>query len=294
MTISKEMLASAAKAVKLLGEARSAETGEFYRGLLRPDGGFADRAGKSDLYYTVFGLQACRALGVELPVEAVKSYLQGFGKGERLDMVHLGCLVRCWAVLDADACPPDVRQAVLARIEACRSADGGYARQPARPAGSAYGCFLALGTYQDLGADLPDGGGVARCLAGLAVGDGSYANDASMPVGSVPATAAAAVVLAHLHLPADDGAADWLLAQHDPAGGFRAVPVAPEPDLLSTAVALQALRTLGADISAIRQGSVEFCRSLFAKGRFAGHAGDTALDGEYTFSGLLALGCLEE
>ena len=124
MTISKEMLASAAKAVKLLGEARAAETGEFYRRLLRPDGGFADRAGKSDLYYTVFGLQACRALGVELPVEAVRSYLLGFGKGESLDMVHLGCLVRCRAVLDEDACPPDVRQAVLARIEACRSADG--------------------------------------------------------------------------------------------------------------------------------------------------------------------------
>ena len=57
---------------------------------------------------------------------------------------------------------------------------------------------------------------------------------------------------------------------------------------------LQALRKLGADISAVRPGCLAFCRSLFAEGRFAGHEGDTALDGEYTFYGLLALGCLEE
>ncbi len=294
MTISKEMLASAAKAVKLLGRARAAEIGEFYRRLLRPDGGFADRAGKSDLYYTVFGLQACRALGIELPLGAVRSYLQGFGAGERLDMVHLSCLARCWAVLDGQACPAGVRSAVLERIEACRSTDGGYAQQARRPTGSAYGCFLALGSYQDLDTDLPDADGVATCLAGLAIGDGSYANDAAMPIGSVPATAAAAVVLTHLQRPADAGAAAWLLAQHAPAGGFRAVPIAPEPDMLSTAVALQALRKLGADISAVRLGCLQFCRSLFAEGRFAGHAGDTALDGEYTFYGLLALGCLEE
>ena len=294
MTISKEMLASAARAVTLLGSTRAAEIGEFYRRLLMPDGGFADRAGKSDLYYTVFGLQACRALGVELPVGSVSSYLHGFGEGERLDMVHLSCLARCRAVLDGQACPSDLRLAMLARIEACRSADGGYAQQTRRPAGSAYGCFLALGACQDLGADLPYADGVVRCLAGLAVGDGSYANDASMPIGSVPATAAAVMVLAHLHLPADAGAADWLLAQHDPAGGFRAVPIAPEPDMLSTAVALQALRKLDADISAVRPQCAEFCRSNFSEGRFAGHGGDTALDGEYTFYGLLALGCLEE
>ncbi len=294
MTISQEMLASAARAVRLLGKSSAAEIGEFYRRLLRPDGGFADRAGKSDLYYTVFGLQACSALGVELPVEAVMSYLQGFGEGERLDMVHLSCLARCWSVLEGQPCPPKVRLALPARIEACRSADGGYAQQPHRPAGSAYGCFLALGACQDLGADLPDAGGVANCLAGLAVGDGSCANDASMPIGSVPATAAAVMVLTHLNLHADAGAAKWLLTQHDEAGGFRAVPIAPEPDMLSTAVALLALRKLKADISSVRPGCIEFCRSLFAEGRFAGHGGDTALDGEYTFYGLLALGCLEE
>lgn len=294
MTLSQEMLSAAARAGRLLGQRRAAETAEFYRSLLRPDGGFADRAGTSDLYYTVFGLQACVALGVALPTPAVRSYLEGFGDGERLDSVHLSCLARCWAALEGDPCPPGVRSAVLERIEACRSADGGYAQQPDRHAGSTYGCFLALGAYQDFRAALPDPAGVDRCLAELSAGDGSYANDAAMPIGSAPATAAAVMVLAHLGLSANGGAAAWLLNQHDPAGGFRAVPIAPEPDLLSTAVALQALRKLGADVSTIRRPCLQFVKSLAAAGRFAGHPGDETPDAEYTFYGLLALGCLEE
>ncbi len=294
MTISREMLWAAGKAARMLGEGRAAEMAEFYRSLLRPDGGFADRAGTSDLYYTVFGLQACAALGVALPTSAVRSYLEGFGDGERLDSVHLSCLARCWAALEGDPCPPGVRSAVLERIEACRSADGGYAQQPDRPAGSTYGCFLALGAYQDFRADLPNPAGVERCLAELSAGAGSYANDAAMPIGSAPATAAAVMVLAPLGRPAEAGAAAWLLDQHDPAGGFRVVPVAPEPDLLSTAVALQALRKLGADVSAIRRPCLQFVQSLAADGRFAGHPGDETPDAEYTFYGLLALGCLAQ
>jgi len=278
----------------MLGEAGIAETGKFYRGLLRPDGGFADRAGKSDLYYSVFGLQGCAATGVAPPTAVVRSYLESFGDGEQLDSVYLSCLARCWAMLDGETCPPAVGSPVLERIEACRSADGGYARQPGRAAGSTYGCFLALGAYQDFRADMPDPDGVERCLAELAVGDGSYANDAAMPIGSVPATAAAVIVLAHVGAAADPGAAAWLLARHDPAGGFRAVPVAPEPDLLSTAVALMALRKLDADISAIRPPCLRFVQSLADAGRFAGHPGDETLDGEHTFYGLMALGCLAQ
>ncbi len=292
MTISQEMLSAAARAGEVLGASRVAETVEFYRGLVTPDGGFADRAGKSDLYYTVFGLQAFAALGANLPTPSVKAYLEGFGQGDGLDSVHVSCLARCWAAMDAETCPPTVASALLERIEACRSADGGYAQQPASQAGSAYGCFLALGAYQDLGANLLDPTGVEECLATLSAGDGSYANDAAMPIGSVPATAAAVMVLAHLGATCDRDAADWLLSQHDLAGGFRAVPFAPEPDLLSTAVALLALEKLDADISAIRQPCLEFVRSLATAGQFAGHAGDETPDAEYTFYGLMAMGCL--
>ena len=135
---------------------------------------------------------------------------------------------------------------------------------------------------------------VVEPVAGLSVGDGSYANDTAMPIGSTPATAAAVMVLAHLGMPCEPSAADWLLGQHDPAGGFRVMEIAPEPDLLSTAVTLLALCKLGADISAIRRNCLRFVHSLRNAGRFAGDSGDETPDVEYTFYGLLALGCLEE
>jgi len=289
LTITEEMLAAARRGAGCLGSDRTRQVREFYRGLRTPGGGFAGRGGAADLYYTVFGLLATRVLDDEIPLPATRSYLESFGLGERLDMVHVSCLARCWAIL-ADL-PAGLGAELLSRLEACRSADGGYAQQPGSAAGSAYGSFLALGASQDLAAPLPDPAGVARCLASLAVGDGSYANDAAMPIGSVPATAAAAMVLAHLGTPTDP---DWLLAQHDPAGGFRVVPMAPEPDLLSSAVALQALARLGADISPIRPACLAYVESLYRLGGFASCPADAAPDAEYTFYGLLALGCLAE
>jgi hypothetical protein len=285
------MLDTASGAGALLGDSRAAEVREFYRGVLAPGGGFTDRAGSSDLYYTVFGIQGCLALGEEIPTLALQSYLESFGLCERLDMVHISCIARCWAMLGLPPRPAGLAAALLARVEACRAADGGYAQQPGCLTGSTYGCFLALGAYQDLGADLPDPARATRSLSNLAVGDGSYANDAMMPIGSVPATAAAVMVLSHLGN-RESASAEWLLAQHGPAGGFRAIPMAPEPDLLSTAVALQALRKLGTDVSAIARPCLGFVNSLYSAGRFGGYANDPSPDAEYTFYGLLSLGCL--
>ena len=48
----------------------------FLHSQLNKDGGFQDRSGKSDLYYTVFGLEALIALSAEIPVAEVSSYLR--------------------------------------------------------------------------------------------------------------------------------------------------------------------------------------------------------------------------
>ena len=294
MSITEEMLLSASKALPLLGEGRAEAVRAFYRSLIGPDGSFADRAGTGDLYYTVFGLQGSRALGTAVDLPTIRSYLESYGNGERLDMVHLSCLARCWAMLTraSESATPPPGQALLERIETYRSADGGYAQQPSSQSGSTYGCFLALGTCQDVASQLPNPEGVARCLSSLTVGDGSYANDTAMPIGSVPATAAAVMVFKHLGREPDPRAASWLLDQHAQSGGFTAVPLAPEPDLLSTAVALHALVKLGADLTPIRRPCLEFVESLYSQGCFAGHTADRTPDAEYTFYGLMAMGCL--
>jgi hypothetical protein len=286
------MLQVARLAPKLLGE--SAETvATFVRGQLNPDGGFKDRAGQSDLYYTVFGIDALLALRADLPIGAVYSYLQSFGGGQNLDLIHLGCLARCWASL-----PPNQRveapaDGILARVEEYRSGDGGYAPAPAEHNGTIYASFVAAGAYDDLARPMPDALRLIHCLNQLQAEDGGYANQRDMPLGLTPSTAAAVALLRHLDQPLPPALGDWLLARCRPEGGFYATPIAPLPDLLSTAIALHALGCLHVSLDAIREPCLDFLDSLWTnRGAFHGSWADDIVDCEYTYYALLSLGHL--
>ena len=89
------MLQVARVAPRQLGDS-AALVANYYRGQMNADGGFKNRAGSSDLYYTVFGLEGLLALRTDLPVSAVSAYLDAFGDGAELDLVHLAGLARCW------------------------------------------------------------------------------------------------------------------------------------------------------------------------------------------------------
>src|SRR5256885_5236122 len=90
MSLRLEMLQVARLACKVLGD--SAElTRRFLYGQVNEDGGFKDRAGNSDLYYTVFGLQGLAALAILHPepdpefrdtIARTRRYLESFGRGE--------------------------------------------------------------------------------------------------------------------------------------------------------------------------------------------------------------------
>ncbi|MCZ2340338.1 MAG: hypothetical protein LC104_00915 [Bacteroidales bacterium] len=287
-----EMLQVARLAPKPLGE--SAElVRDYLRGLHNPDGGFQDRAGNSDLYYSVFGIEGLMALRADLPLVAVRDYLIRFGDGVGQDFVHLGCLARCWAAIPRPMQTHLPTDAILARIEAHRSADGGYAAEPGQADGTIYGCFVALGAYQDLGHTLPNPAGLVQCIERLRAEDGGYANQHDVPLGLVPATAAAVTVLRQLDAPIPSGLADWLLSRCRPDGGFFATPVAPLPDLLSTATALHALAILKAALDTIREPCLDFLDTLWtSQGGFHGSWADDTLDCEYNYYGLLALGHL--
>ena len=135
---------------------------------------------------------------------------------------------------------------------------------------------------------------MVQCLKFLETPDGAWGNIRGMRKGTVPATAAAITVLHQLRLPINEAAGDWLLAQIHSDGGWLAVPGAPIPDLLSTATALHALACLDRPLpDAVREKCLDFVDTLWsAEGGFHGHWADDALDAEYTFYGLLALGHL--
>ena len=284
------MLQVARLSPKSLGDAADL-TAQFFSSRINPDGGFQDREGASDLYYTVFGLEGFRALQRELPIAAVRTYLQSIGSGEALDFVHTACLARCWANIELATQAPAA--GILAGLESHRTPDGGYNPRPGSSHGTAYGCFLALGAYQDLGLSPPNPTGIVACVGSLRSADGGYANRPGAPIGLTPSTAAAVAVWRSLSHASPEGAAEWLLARCLPEGGFFATPLAPLPDLLSTATALHALTSAGVPLAPIREPCLDFVDSLWSnQGGFYGHWSDDTQDCEYTYYGLLALGHL--
>ena len=93
-----EMLQVARLAPKLLGDS-TALVAEFFKSQRQPDGGYCDREGKSDLYYSVFGLEGAIALQQPLPTALLYDYVRSFGEAQDLDLIHVACLARCWAAL---------------------------------------------------------------------------------------------------------------------------------------------------------------------------------------------------
>lgn len=285
------MLQVARLAPTQLGESRDL-VARFLRGQVNPDGGFRDRSGASDLYYTVFGLDALIALQEEPPAGTAARYLEEFGDGAALDFVHLACLARAWATLRRLPSSAVIDR-VLTRVETFRASDGGYATLPDAAIGSAYAAFLALGAYQDFERALPSPGSVLASLAGLRAADGSYGNHPSLASGVTPATAAAVIVMRHLDGRADRDAGMWLLDRCHSRGGFFASAATPVPDLLSTATALHALSSLHLPLAGLREPCLDFVDSLWTnRGGFFGTWADDAVDCEYTYYGLLALGHL--
>jgi prenyltransferase beta subunit len=294
MSFRLEMLQVARLAPKVLGEATELVE-RFLRSRLAADGqGFLDRDERPDLYYSMFGLEGLKALNTaEASLPDLRPWLHTLGAGEGLDFIHLCCLARCWANSPLPSLSVGTAQALLSRIEQYRCADGGYHQAPERAKGSAYGCLLAWGAYQDLGSVPPEPWRIASCMGGLRTPDGAWSNEPGIPVGSTTATAAMVALHRHLQMTPPEEAVTWLMKRCLPAGGFLAMPMAPLPDLLSTAVSLHALDAVQADFSHLKEPCLDFVDSLWnATGGFHGNWTDDVLDCEYTYYGLLALGHL--
>lgn len=290
MSFRLEMLQVARLAPDVLGEA-TALVGDFLRSEFSPSGGVRDRAGKPDLYYTLFGIEGLMALREEPPWESIRGFLGTHGDGAGLDFVHLCALLRCWAA--SGGCTPETRGILGQRVLAYATPDGGFHQRQGSQKCSAYGCLLGWSALQDAGLTWPETTQLTACLASLRAQDGGYANEPGLPFGTTTATAAAVALHRHLRVTAPAELGLWLLNQITPEGGFRAFALAPMPDLLSTAVALHALDGMQVDYRAHREACLDFVDTLWsATGGFHGTWADDVLDCEYTYYGLLALGHL--
>lgn len=291
MSVRLEMLQVARLAPKILGESTEL-VANFIRSQQSDDGGFKDRAGKSDLYYSVFGLDSLTALQQPAPAERVGTFAETTNP-EALDFVHLCALIRCLTVSQRQQ---GLADALCERVMQFRARDGGFSQTPNSERGTAYGAFLAVSALQDLGKKVPEPERLVASLQSLATEDGAWTNEV-LPflgkIGATNSTAAVIVVLRALGAPVPESAAAWLLARAHPQGGFLAIPEAPIPDLLSTATALHSLASLGVPLDRVKEPCLDFIDSLWTNaGGFHGNWTDDHLDCEYTFYGLLALGHL--
>ena len=290
------MLRVAGRATHFLQDADREAVIAYVRGQRQPDGGFRGRAAGSDLYYTVFGGSCLLALNRPPWPGPVRRYLETFGDGANLDFVHLASCARCWAALPL---PWTARRgrALLPRLERYRADDGGY--DPAAPGGSArgtvYGGFLAFMVYEETGVALPRPDDLLKNIRALRTPDGGYANAPGVAGATTTATAAAILLQHWLAETADPAATAALQGCTCAAGGYRASPGTPGPDLLSTATALYALQVAGANpASEAATRHLDFVEALWDKsGGFCGHAADPLPDCEYTFYALLTLGACQ-
>ena len=293
MSLRLQLLQVARLSPRLLGDSTDLVR-DFFRHQITPEGSGFDRDGRPDLYYTIFALAGLQALDAEVPGKAVEAFLHSHGDGAALDFVHLSALARCWSAVGRERMPGGLDRQLLERIETFRKPDGGYEGDGKLAHGTAYGAFVALGAYQDLGYTPPHPLKLIQSLKGLETPDGAWSNIPGARVGATNATAGAVTLIRHLGFPVNERVGDWLLAQAHPQGGFLAVPGAPMPDLLSTATTLHAAAAMERRLASdVHERCVDFLDSLWdARGGFHGHWADDHLDAEYTFYGLLALGHL--
>jgi hypothetical protein len=297
-----DIIATAARSRALISAEGATRVSVFVLSARGAAGLFCDRAGRPDLYYTVFGLGGLVALGAGLPQpqDLRPCFDAGDGVAAGGSFIDWVSRIRCLHCLNllGDVQPGDARrfEQAVERLNRYRSDDGGYSHEREQAArGTVYAAYLAEQAHRDAGIAWPDPERAIAALDTLRTPDGGYTNHSGTPCGTTTATAAAAVLLTrHGRRGPARQAVDFLAKQRHPDGGYRAAPAVPRSDLLSTATALYA-ESLCEALSENPPflSTAAFIEGLWnSDGGFRSQAADPVSDVEYTFYALLALGAL--
>jgi prenyltransferase beta subunit len=242
---------------------------EYVKSNQTQSGGFADKAGKADIYYTLFGHYLADALELKEMIPSIGNFVESRIGQNNLTDIHLYCAAILSARSGNDQLPvKTLREKVRRRIKEQLNKQPGY------------GAFLNLLTCYYL-RDY-------RSLYLLRKQLGLFEKNKSLPC---TVLSALLVLQRSFNKPVNE-LQNAVLSFYRGNGGFNATLDAPLPDLLSTAVALYALRFAGADLRRIKPDCLDFVDSMYNEGGFGGNVIDQDPDIEYTFYGLLALGAL--
>ena len=245
------------------------EIGSFILSKQTTQGGFEDRGGKCDLYYSLFGFYIAEALSVTEVMEPLKKYVASTVATNNLSGVYLYCGAILYAKLvGSDETTEKLQKQIVSELARADSKQQEYA-----------GFLGILALYY-----LEDYLNIQRFIR-------KYTRALSLDGHPCPVVAATAVLLGMAGKRQTEGV-DKLKSFYRKNGGFAALQHAPFEDLLSTGVALYALRFLDADLRIIKPDCFTFVDELYENGGFRATQADTLPDVEYTFYGLLALGSM--
>lgn len=286
-----------------------------------PNGGFKNRRGNAELYYTTFSLRSLSALNVLTPEIAKRTadFLLRLRKergGAFGDAVSAGswwdAFALCEEVLGPQITKPErieLTRLTHARLGFLQRDDGGWAKTALEGNGSLYHTFLTACTYFRMGSEMPDTEKLRGFLKSLEQpGGGFFENKFSKRAGTNGTAAGVALTLLLTASGAVGRFASWTglaeklmplavkdLAHHaafvktmfSEEGGFYAMPSAPIADLLSTYTGLFTLKMLGQSDPKITARALAYARGMEDEaGGYAGFALETIVDCEYTFYGL--------
>jgi hypothetical protein len=311
-TINQTQLNYLQKAIDALGEDACQLISTFIASKKSTTGGFTDRVGKSDVYYTVFGYTLSLLFNLPLDVKQEKNYLQEKKRSSQKDFVHLMSWMRAFYLLEVIDWKQKMKlstkkaltisfgkELVMNRIQKkclqeCkelmdelnfyRSMDGGYNHKGKQEKdASVYANYLAFTFFEDLGLDasLKE---IKTANANLQLSNGAFVNDSSSQKGVCSSTAAGLI------LNPNTATKEWLKALQIRTGGFKASETTPFADLLSSATAQFAL-ALTTTSASENEILLDFINLHWDEsGGFFGSIVDATCDVEYTFYGLLGIG----
>jgi len=257
------------KSIDLLDEQTLLEMKAFVVQQQTASGGFADKAGNSDLYYSLFGCYLAEALDIPDVMPSLKQYVK-----TRIQTGDIrGISLYCTAILhtklwENESLPPKLKQKIAVETQQPGKQEAGYSN------------FLSLISFYYL-----------ENYVGL------YRIQKQLKTIDIKRNLPCPVTAAHLVLQYCFGKPTHELEElmhsfYRGNGSFMAIHQAPIGDLLSTAVSLYALDFVKADLRALKPDCLNYVDSLYADGGFCATELDVSPDVEYTFYGLLALGAL--
>lgn len=259
-----------AKSISILDDEMAKEISNFIRMSQTVQGGFADRGGKPDLYYSLFGYYIAEAFSVQEVMSLLKRYVSEVVINNELSGVYRYCGAILYVKLvGLDSHTDKLREEIVKELKKSTSKQPEY---------SGFLGILALFYLKDFS--------TIKWVVNQYSRSYLRKNNLPCPVES------AILVIHGLAGKKVEEFPDKLFKFYRENGGFAALEKAPSEDLLSTGVALFALNFLDVDLRLIKPDCLNFVDSLYDSGGFRSALSDSVSDVEYTFYGLLALGSL--